>query len=211
MDYLDILQDDDIIDRYNNINKKINYAIDHGMLHVNHVVENVKMICEGLKIDEHIKKLALISATLHDVGRLEDNKRHSELGGEFAKAYLKDKLSIEEISIIADAISHHDSKLFDYNSNNNVAWILFLADKIDNVRSRYIPELLNDENIQNLSYNVKSTIISVENKNLIFTINLYNDDNLIFETIKNGNQDMYTKFANHFGFDKAIVRKNYIK
>ena len=211
MDYLDILQDKTIIDRYDAINKKINYVIDHGILHTNHVVKNVEMICEVLDIEEQIRKLALISAVLHDVGRLEDNKKHSEFGGEFSKEYLKNKLSADEISIIVDAITHHDSKLFDFNSKNDVAWILFLADKIDNVRSRYIPELITNESIQNLSYQIKSTHLSIYNKDLVFTISLYTDDNSIFETVKNSTQEIYTKFATHFGFDKAIIKKNYIK
>ena len=61
----EILKDNSIIDRYNNINKETNYVIDHGLLHVKNVLNYIDKICDFLLVDKQKRNLAHYFIFLH--------------------------------------------------------------------------------------------------------------------------------------------------
>ena len=199
--YKQILLDDKIIKRYNDVNKKINFVIDHGILHIEHVLKYINMICDELKIDEHTRDLALIAGVLHDVGRLECWKGHAEESAKFAKEYLKGKLNAEDLEIVLDAISHHERSVFDYNSKNDAAWILFMADKMDYTRDRFIESLIDEGAKPKFDYVVKSIELKRKCKTCNITFTLFEEVGSFLETAERIT-NVYTKTLNYFGFNK---------
>lgn len=199
--YQQVLKDKKIIEIYNDVNKKINFVIDHGMLHIEHVLKYINMICNELKIDEHTRDLALLAGVLHDVGRLECWKGHAEESAKFAKEYLKGKLNAEDLEIVLDAISHHERSVFDYNSKNDAAWIVFMADKMDYTRDRFIESLIDENAKTKFDYVIKSIELKRKCKtcNIIFT--LFEDANSFLETAERIT-NIYTKTLNYFGYNK---------
>ncbi len=198
-----ILKDKTIQNIYLEINKKINYVIDHGKLHVKHVIKNTKNICKALSVSEHNKRLALIAAALHDVGRLCDNKRHCLEGAKFAQDYLNRKLTEEDILTIKDSISHHAIKDFDFNSSNDVAWVLLLADKMDNVRSRYIKKLITDKDKERISYFIKKIVLKKFSDKVAIKVYVYKKDIIKDEKLQK-TFDLYKTIISHFKKDSIL-------
>ena len=83
--YKSIREDKQLLETYDKINQKINFVIDHGLLHVEHVLGYIDLICDALEIDEKTRYLTFIAGMLHDVGRLESREEHSVYSAEFAK------------------------------------------------------------------------------------------------------------------------------
>ena len=198
INYKLILRDKTIQNIYLKINKKINYVIDHGKLHVEHVIKNTKNICKALSISKHNKRLALIAAALHDVGRLYDNNGHGFEGAKFAKNYLNGKLSNEDIFIVCDAIAHHSTEDFDFNSSNDVAWVLLMADKMDNVRSRYIKKLINEKNKSKISYFIKKIVLKKVKDKITVKVYVYKKDIVNDEKLQK-TFALYKTIIDHFG------------
>ena len=196
--YKTILKDKEIKNIYAWTNKKINYVIDHGKLHVEHVVKNAKNICDALMLSKDKKNLALIAAALHDVGRLSNNKGHGFEGAKFAKNYLNGKLSNEDIFIICDAIAHHSTEDFDFNSSNDVAWVLLMADKMDNVRSRYIKKLICEKDKSKVSYFINKIVLKKVKDEIIIKVYVYNKDIINDEKLQK-TFDLYKTIISHFG------------
>lgn len=196
--YKTILKDKDIENIYSETNKKINYVIDHGKLHVEHVVKNAKNICDALMLSKDKKNLALIAAALHDVGRLSNNKGHGFEGAKFAKNYLNGKISNEDIFIICDAIAQHSTEDFDFNSSNDVAWVLLMADKMDNVRSRYIKKLIFEKDKSKVSYFINKIVLKKVKDKLDIKVYVYNKD-IVYDEKLQKTFDLYKIIISHFG------------
>ena len=191
----EILKDNEILKTYEQINLKTNYVIDHGLVHIKNVIKYIEHICEIFNVQDKTKELALISGTLHDMGYLNSREEHEISSAEYAKEYLKDKLTTQDIDIIADAIIRHNRKRFDYNSNNDVAWILLLADKMDYTRERYIKNLVDDFANSKYSYYIKKIYLT-RKKNLV-TVN--------FEFYKNNLKDFYNSIDSMFEIYKRVI------
>ena len=203
-----VLEDNQITKLYEDINKHINYVIDHGMLHTLHVLEYVNTICDVFKVNNKTKVLSGIAALLHDAGRLQSRKEHAKYGAIYAKEYLQGKLSNEDIEEVCYAIEHHDRENFDYNTTNDVAWILIMADKMDYTRDRYIPELLEEKHKEKSSYNIKSICLKkLDNNTCKIEIELYKEIKNFKEEFVN--MQIYKSVVNHFGCDLNIDVKIY--
>ncbi len=203
--YTQIKNDEYILNLYDEVNRKINYVIDHGMLHINAVLNYINKICEVIECSENIRYLSLIACLLHDVGRLEDRKTHHEKSAVFAKTYLQNKLERQDIEIVADAITQHEKTSFDYSTKNDVAWILIMADKMDYTRSRYIPELLEEEHKSKYSYNIEKIELKRENDKVKVEITLFNPDKN-FELSFKTNLNIYKKALEHFSFKDIEIK-----
>lgn len=201
-----ILEDKQIIQLYEDINKHINYVIDHGVLHTLNVLKYVDMICDVVDVNSRTKVLTRIAALLHDSGRLQSRHEHAKYSAIYAKEYLQGKLNKEDIETVCYAIEHHDRESFDYNSTNDVAWILIMADKMDYTRDRYIPELLEEKHKEKSSYNIKSISLNKINDN---------DCEIVFELYKDipnfnnefVNMEIYKSVLKHFNYDLKIKVK----
>lgn len=159
-----MLADEQIVKLFNDINAHINFVIDHGELHTMHVLKYVDMICGVIKVDSKTLALSRVAALLHDSGRLQSRHEHAKYGAIYAKEYLQGKLKPEDIETVCYAIAHHDRESFDYNSTNDVAWILLMADKMDYTQDRYIPALIEEKHKDKTSYNIKTISLTKENE-----------------------------------------------
>ena len=117
---------------------KKDFPVNHGFIHVKHVIDNAKELAKIFKLNETQKERLLIAATLHDIGYLSGRDEHPQNGAILTKEFLTGKynLSSDEIDQICNAISHHGCK----NENectDILSLCLILADKMDFVSSRY--------------------------------------------------------------------------
>jgi len=137
MTYKDILQTDYFFETYSKIEfLKRNYPVNHGFVHIWHVIKHAKNLAEIFKLSEKEKQLLLIACALHDIGYLNGRDEHAVNGAHAAKMFLQGKLCEDEINIICNAIACHGGKrLEDYY--NNVSMCLILADKFDFDKTRY--------------------------------------------------------------------------
>jgi len=207
----DILNDGLIIDRYNEINKVTNYVIDHGLLHVQNVLNYIDKICDLCNIDNKKRNLSKIAGALHDVGRLDCWHGHAEAGGKFASEYLNGKLNEDDLQIVVDAIVHHDKDCFDENSTNDIAWILYMADKMDYTRDRYVENLIDEEAKNKFSYNIKEiNLIKKDNTSCIIEIVLF-EDREGFKENANRITDVHVKVLDYFGFKTVDIRFKVLK
>ena len=208
--YENLFKDKKIKHIYDRVEQKINYVIAHGEKHINNVLGYINHICKELQLNDRIKYLSLIAGALHDVGRLDSDKNHTDSGAGFARAYLLGKLDDDECDLVCDAIIKHEYETFDFNNRNDVAWVVLLADKMDYTRDRFLPDLMKESLKNKLTYNIKSISLKVEKTKAEITILMFEklvdvDDN--FSRVGN----VYEKVLNHFGFNKVKVIKVFEK
>lgn len=203
MNYTQILNDPTIVQMYEDVNNQIHFVIDHGLLHVKHVVANIKHICRALQLSKNTQRLACIAGALHDVGRLYSKENHAEESAIFAKTYLQNKLTQEECETVCYAIAHHEREKFDYTTTNDVAWVLLLADKMDNKRSRYIRALMKPKYKEAASYSIKNITLVPQNTHIVVQMDLYHEKIMqdektyvLFEFI--------SKILQHFGYTSSL-------
>jgi len=132
MNYLDILQDREIVAIYSQIDiLKQDKPRHYGILHTLSTIEYAKQLAECFNLTEHEKELLLIACTLHNLGHLNGKTLHAQTGAEMAKTYLrKHNMNVKDINTISSAISSHLGRRGD-NFYNSVSACLILADKMD--------------------------------------------------------------------------------
>ena len=201
-----ILKDEQIVALYEDINKHINYVIDNGMLHTMNVLKYVDMICDIINANTKTKALSRVAGLLHDSGRLQSRNEHAKYSAIYAKEYLQGKLNAEDIETVCYAIEHHDREIFDYNSSNDVAWILLMADKMDYTRDRYIPALLEERHKEKSSYKIKSINLNkISEAECEIVFELFEDmPNFEEEFV---NMAIYKEVLRYFGYDLKIKIK----
>ena len=120
---------------------KKDFPVNHGFLHVNHVLANAKKLAKIFGLNKNERRQLYIASVLHDIGYIKGREEHAKSGGEMAKEFLeKNGFSQSDVSVICDAISRHGGKdISDYQSP--ISLCLVLADKLDFVGSRYNPNI----------------------------------------------------------------------
>ena len=202
MTYYDILNDDKIIEIYNQIEIKTNYVISHGLIHVKNVLKLCKNIAKEVKLSNQNKKLLYIACVLHDVGRFYDNNMHNLSSEKFAKEYLKNKLLPEEIDIVCNAIKYHSQESADFENMDSVAYCLILADKLDSSKTRLLKNLIYqavEPKFDRLKFCNKMEVKIINNELLI---NIYQNNRSMEDIIKIMDKKsmniIYSNFVKHF-------------
>ncbi len=142
MNYKAIQKSQFYLDTYAKVEQlKKDFPVNHGFLHVNHVIENAKSLAKSFNLNNYQKRLLYVACALHDIGYINGREEHALSGGIIARPYLeKNGFTPNEVEIICDAISRHGGKdLSDYQSP--IPLCLVLADKLDFVSSRYNPNI----------------------------------------------------------------------
>lgn len=139
MNYQELLNSEYVIDTYKKIEYlKKDFPVNHGFIHINHVIDNAKRISKVFNFSKEDTELLLIAAVLHDIGYTVGRDEHAKNGRLLALEYLMNHSDIEQKNIkrICNAIASHGGKeKKDYRDNISIA--LILADKMDFVKSRY--------------------------------------------------------------------------
>lgn len=140
--------------------------IKHKLNHTFHVVDNSKYLCDKLNLDDETKKIAMIIALLHDIGRFyqakelqnfrEDinNYDHATIGikilfeNNLIREFIKNKKYDE---IIKSAIANHNKYIVDFENMNNMqalhSKLIRDADKLDSFRAKYEEDIYTMANI----------------------------------------------------------------
>lgn len=213
IDYTEIIKDDFFIESYKKIEfLKKDFYVNHGFLHINHVVENAKNIAKLFNLSKEDTNLLLCAATLHDIGYLKEYRHsHAINGATIANEYLIKK-DVDEVSRekICKAIAHHGGKA-EYDFDSAISTCLILADKIDFVASRYSQDASKYPKV--IPYlNILKTELNLENNALILTITTTKE----FEKYKQdcthvlqAVQDCLNTFSNATGMDNKIIFSTY--
>ena len=139
MTYKDILKSDYFKECYELVEElKKDFPVNHGFIHIDHVLENAKSLAKLFELSEIETNLLLIACCLHDIGYIKGRSEHAKNGGILAREYLtkNSDLNSSDIDVICNAIaSHGGDNLEDYR--NKVSLCLIFADKLDYIASRY--------------------------------------------------------------------------
>ncbi len=208
--YLNVLNDKQINNMYLTIDRNNRYAVSHGKIHIENVTNHAKEIAEAVSLTSEETRLLLIAGALHDIGRYFSNKGHNIAGLDFIKDYLSDKLTINEIDIVCNAIVSHDIKCAKFNEMNNIDYCLILADKLDYEKSRLIEEYLDDNPHFNLYKNNKRISVQVENGifKVTFEVSDLNEKQQNVELVEDISE-ILNNFVKHFnlsGWTYEIIK-----
>ena len=130
MNYLDVLNDQEIINRFKEIDNHNDNQFNHGLQHVNNVIENLLKLAKLLRIKEPELNYLLIACVLHDLGQLEGSEDHYLRSKKIAANYLKDMVNQEWFDKIIPTIENHHDK----NNIDNLSLfehLVLFADKMD--------------------------------------------------------------------------------
>ena len=110
MNYIDILNNNKVIENYNKIDDINPYPFNHGLKHVKNVCKIMDKLCSTLDITGEEKEALLIASALHDIGQVDGREEH----GRKAKEFLIEKFGSElknnkYYNDILDAIEYHDN------------------------------------------------------------------------------------------------------
>lgn len=145
----------------------------HNYNHISNVTNLTESILKSLNYDSEFIAKAKIACLFHDVGAFEGKENHAYRSYEFAKKYFKEKdIYFDGIDEVLEAIKIHSDG---FDSNNIIALVLILSDKLDVKKTRIAKEGLNV--IGNRQYShIEDILINIENKCLI--INFITDKNI---------------------------------
>lgn len=160
INYRDIVKIPEFKETYKKIEEsKKDCPVNHGLVHINHVISNSKKLSELFHLTIEQENLLLVAATLHDFGYLMGRQDHAENGAMLARDFLKRYFPNEptqNVDIICKAIAaHRGHKKQDYQ--DIVSVILILADTFDFKSTRYerniekYPEVINFLRIKDVS------------------------------------------------------------
>ena len=137
--YERIKNDKSIIEIYNKIEEYEDNDTEKGFAYHNydHVL-NVSSIVEDilrlLNYDENFIYKAKIAAILHDTGVLQGKDDHAYRSYEFSLNYFNENsISFDEIDLVLEAIKIHSDG---FDTDNIIALVLILADKLDIKKTR---------------------------------------------------------------------------
>lgn len=194
--YKDICKSDYFKEKYAKIEElKKDFPVNHGFVHVSHVLKNAKRLAKLFNLDKKDAQLLLIAASLHDIGYLDNRDNHPQSGAVLAKEYLKDKLPEEDLSKVCLMIASHGGKHKD-DYQNLCCICMILADKLDFIASRYDKEKIYDRH--KIYLTIKATEI-VKCKNYYQLV------------IKTTNKSLFSNISEHHFFQKLqdVLNKIY--
>ena len=203
-----ILADEEILNKYQEIDKVNPYPFSHGIKHIYNVLALVDKIAPVFNLSEREIFILKVCEILHDIGQVNGRENHCEKSAVFAKEYLTklNEFSPKEIAEICSAISTHDTVDFS-KLESNLSWFVNLIDKMDFSRDR-----LEDDSEKKFGYtayqDIKEVNFAIENRKFIIQIKLIDnpkilEGNLIYNYRGQFfNKVYYTAkaFSNHFGF-----------
>ena len=170
MDYTKITESDFFKNTYSQIeNLKKDFPVNHGFVHIYHVIENGKHIAKVFGLDDKQTNQLLVACALHDIGYIKGRHDHAKNGGEFSRDVLKNfGFNQFDVEVISNAISNHggdDESCY----KDAISRCLVLSDKLDFIKSRY--KFWENYNYGTMAYfHIEKTFLSFENKKLILHI-----------------------------------------
>ena len=138
MTYQQVMDSDFFTDAYTEIEKlKKDFPVNHGFIHIRHVVENGKHVAQVFDLNEKQTHQLLVACALHDIGYLKGRHDHAKNGGIFAQEVLTAwGFEKDDVVAISTAIANHGGDTIDC-FGDIISACLVAADKLDFVKTRY--------------------------------------------------------------------------
>jgi HD superfamily phosphohydrolase YqeK len=137
----------------------------HNLSHVLSVVKMVEQILEKMNYKDDFIEEAKIAALLHDIGCIDGKEGHPYRSYLMAQKYLHDnKINLKNESLILEAIKLHSNG---FDSNNIIASVLILCDKLDHKKTRMAKAGYFIEGMKETQY-INDILISIDNN--LFTV-----------------------------------------
>ena len=190
MNYIDILNNDKVIENYNKIDDINPYPFNHGLKHVKNVCKIMDKLCGTLDITGEEKEALLIASALHDIGQVDGREEH----GRKAKEFLIDNFELELknqpfYNQILGAIEKHDNPCVIENSLFTL--LVQFCDKMDFSKDR-----LEDNYREKFRYYCYENIDNVDF--------IYDDENFGINIITS-NVDNFTELFLNENFSKKVI------
>ena len=190
MNYIDILNNNKVIENYNKIDDINPYPFNHGLKHVKNVCKIMDKLCSTLDITGEEKEALLIASALHDIGQVDGREEH----GRKAKEFLMDNLELELkdqpfYNQMLEAIEKHDNPCVIENSLFTL--LVQFCDKMDFSKDR-----LEDNYRERFRYYCYENI---DNIGFIF------DDENFGINIITSNVDNFTELFLNENFSKKVI------
>lgn len=135
INYIDILNNNKVIEHYNKIDEINPYVFNHGLKHVKNVCNIMNRLCDKLDINWEEKDALLVACALHDVGQVNGAEEHWKNAKLFTINNFENVLKNSKYyNDILEGIENH-SKIDDLNSPL-FAVLLQFCDKMDFSRDR---------------------------------------------------------------------------
>ena len=179
---------------------KKDFPVNHGFVHVDHVVSFCDKLSFCFNLNKHEKELLVTAALLHDIGYLNGRDNHAHNSGVLAKEYLTSthNYTDEDIEIICSTISHHGGKTEgDYSSLLDVC--IILADKLDFIASRYNNDLEKYPDVRAF----------LEVKDVEFRVDKSLKINIIMNSLNYINDDRFLRYLNKLDFVFDMIYKTH--
>lgn len=190
MNYIDILNNNKVIENYNKIDDINPYPFNHGLKHVKNVCKIMDKLCSTLDITGEEKEALLIASALHDIGQVDGREEH----GRKAKEFLIDNFELELkdqpfYNQMLEAIEKHDNPCVIENSLFTL--LVQFCDKMDFSKDR-----LEDNYRERFRYYYYENI---DNIDFIF------DDENFGINIITSNVDNFTELFLNENFSKKVI------
>lgn len=135
LNYIDILNDNQVIKNYNRIDEINPYVFNHWLKHVKNVCDIMDRLCDKLGIVWEEKEALLIACAFHDVGQVDGVEEHGKKAKLFIINNFEEQLkNLKYYNDILEAIERH-SELDNLNSSIFCVLLQF-CDKMDFSRDR---------------------------------------------------------------------------
>ena len=133
--YIDILNNDKVIENYNKIDAINPYPFNHGLKHVKNVCNIMDRLCDKLNIVWEEKDALLIACALHDIWQVNNREEHGKKAKLFTITYFENELKNHGYyNDILEAIEKHDN-VCDI-SNSFFSLLVQFCDKMDFSKDR---------------------------------------------------------------------------
>ena len=135
MNYIDFLNNKNVIEHYKKIDMMNPFPFNHGLKHVKNVCKIMDRLCSTLKIMNEEKDALLIASALHDVGQVNGREEHGKKSKEYVIENFESELKNDPFyNDILEAIEKHSDQGIIENSLFTI--LLQFCDKMDFSKER---------------------------------------------------------------------------
>jgi len=195
MNYIEVLNNEKIIEIYNEIEKINPWSFSHGIKHINNVLKHIIKITDMLELSDEDKRDLLIATVLHDTGRLFGSEDHARASKAFIEEFLKGRANESSINKIINIVSNH--RIDENNDDKDIlSKLLIFCDKMDFSKERLV------KNYKEISPNTLYAGIDKVDFNI-------SDNTLVIEVYGLENDEIY-RLENHIFYTKNILKATQI-
>jgi len=200
-----LVNDEELSDLINTVDKVSNLVLGHGRGHTMFVVDTVEYILNRLGYDNHTVELGKVAALLHDIGNLTGSSDHALKSAEMSEYFLdKTTLTGYDKRMIIQAIRDHSDGV---EIDTPFGAALLIADQSDYKKDRVLLTITEDVWYKNL-LEVEDIEVIVENDKIF--INRMVTDKFCQHTMDKNKEakEMYFLASDYLDCDLQLQTKS---